>query len=421
MNLRNLLIVAAGCLCSVVTAQERPLIWNLENSIQPLFQNLESETEDGKMLLIGDSILFKNDSIHHFLRNHFWRTYENGGDGYFGVSNGHRHKNWEEFSDAALFNGTWIVGNSGSNLRRANVSGTRLEDVFGNPFSEGVYAPDGITCLFSGNSQWETTVEANSITVHYITGPELSEFNVVLNGNIVTTIDTQSLELEHQTFTFVAPSNQLNDIILDPVNETEWVQINGLEYSRPENGYVQYRNSRGGAGPFDFNLSNNDLVRSQIMSYEVDTYLIMLDWSAPTGGSQADYYDNMNSLLDFYETTGTWVDLPFILVSHHPFKPSIEEEADILYQIAQERDLGYINLYDLFADYDEMNNLGFMADSVHFTESGGSWFANYIFDRLYQENCLGDWNQDGIVNTLDFLAYMNDYNAGEVLSEHNAS
>jgi hypothetical protein len=191
------------------------------------------------------------------------------------------------------------------------------------------------------------------------------------------------------------------------------VQINAMEMREEGGGLRYHRLARGGAGPLQFLASRTDAVASCLASLEMQLLIVMLDASGAELNDVSFYESNLDALVEFYQT-----ELPetkIVLMTHHPFRTLIGPQADAILRVSRARGTGYINLFDLFSGFEEMDALGYMSGVVHLTNAGGAWFGEYVYGVLRaagRDALIADFNADGVFDFFDVQAFLGAFSGG---------
>ncbi len=399
--------LAISCVLSVVcsigsiaSGQTRPLVEDLPRQVLPLFRDLEGGGV-GSLGIVGDSVSLLNRSYNWHLRGRFWADYGSAGDGYLAL---------------AKFAGDCGANSVGPRCGLGLVYGpgsTFSEDT--GPFdSAGESAPDGMWFKFEriiapGYSTFQAF--GREVIVHYVrqVGGGVMEIDVA--GNLFATIDTAIPAGEPQHARLVIDTGAAGPDVLTSIrirNEgAQPVQVNAFEMRDASPGLRYHRLARGGAGPLQFLASRTDAVADCLRSLDMQLLIIMLDASGAELNNVAFYESNLDQLVSFYQAQ-----LPstkIILMTHHPFRALIGPQADAILRVARARGTGYINLFDLFSGFDEMNALGYMNGVVHLSNAGGAWFGEYIYGVLRTaaaDALIADFNGDGLFDFFDVQAFL---------------
>ena len=357
-------------------AQDRPSHLNMRENTADWLANLNTG-EIGSYAIVGDSMSFRNNSYHWFLRDKLEAIYGNAGDGYLAFNQGFRHNPSTEASPReGLFyrrqSSTWAPFGSSQNAR----------DDFGQRSPDGIYTRIGYVGWI------EVDFYGPSATVHYIKESGAGMVNVRLNGNDIAQFDASkpSGDPELAFFTFSTGESDptvLHTLRLSLIGATsqdpQWTQLNGLEMTTGNSGLLYHRIARGGAGPDNFLDSNLDLYAAFLQHTNPDVLFVMTD---PRTDSFFDtYFDEMSELLTFFETTIPATEI--ILITHHAFKANRAIAADDLLFFAEDRGYGFVNFFDLHHNFNHLNSLGMLDDTVHFSPIGGEWYGSYMVDSIF--------------------------------------
>ena len=384
--------VRGGTDCTALLDEPAPMSWMLGPAIAEWYAKLEAG-EQARYMIIGDSMSVRTDSYNWYLVRRLRERYGDGGDGYFGIASGFTAPNPANDSRAGPRFPQKMLRSEGGN-RVAFLNFPREEPA-------GTYQPDGLFAQIWDEGWIDLQVHGTRVTLFYLVEDGGGAFSISLNGQVLDTIYTQA-DLPGTAMYEIdtgAPDNDTVSTIRLATTTPRPVQVHGVMMESDDPGVIYHRIGRGGQGPDDFLRSVNKPTRRILLESDPDLVFVMLDWS---GEEKFEFYEQeMNELLDFYEST--LPDASFVLMTHHPFEPPIAAQVPILRRIACERGHGFINLHDTFSGFDEMDDLGFIEDSVHFTGAGGSWFGDYVFDLLMAagEQCRGDVNRDGMIDFAD--------------------
>lgn len=399
--------VLGVCASLVVAQPTRPLAEGLHRQVLPLYRDLHAGRV-GSLGIVGDSVSLLDASYNWQLRNRFWADFGSGGDGYLAL---------------ARFNGNCGSNGGGPRCGLQSIRGpgsfisedTGPWEVLGYPTPDGMW---GELRYDRAPGNWTLKTYGREVVIHYTRRVGSGPFNVLLNGSPVTTIDTGLAEGEPQAGTYLLDTGEDNPNVLSTIRvemtSTLPVQINAVEMRSTTGGLRYHRLARGGCGPGRFMDSMTSANADVLRSLDLDLLIIMLDAAAGDGNNQpAIYQTNLETLVDWYRAQ--LPGLPMVLVTHHPFTPAIGPQADVILAVARARGLGFVNFYDLFSGYDEMNALGYMNGIVHLTPAGGAFFGGYLYDLLSAAAdvaMLADWNADGTINFFDVQAFLSSFSAG---------
>lgn len=385
--------------------------WNVGPQVEPWLGKLYAGQE-ARIAFFGDSISFRNDTYVWFLRDMFDDRFGNAGEGYLAAASGFVGPNNANGPRVGLRirevdNAPGNNGGLTGDVTWATANGPR------DPV-RGALAPDGLYAVVADDGKLLLDIYGTHATLFYIAEPGGGMLRVRNGAALVGEYSASSAsepELRTVAFDTGAPDNDTVSVITLESVGGDPIQINGVLMRAESGGSVELRLSRGGVGPVDFLVSATDPVADQLGALAPDLAIVMIDWefhyyepSNPNNNERFWFVRDTELLLDFYESSmpGT----KFILASHHPFNPTMEEEAAKLYGIALERGHGFINLYTTWPNQAAMSAAGLLVDNIHLSALGGDWFARYYFDNLFASTCGPDADNDGAVDVDDLNAVL---------------
>jgi hypothetical protein len=404
-----ILILITEVFNSTSLGQVRPLSERLHGSVLPFFRDLE-EGEVGSYGIVGDSVSLITSSYNWYLRNYLTDDFGSAGDGYLAL---------------ARFGGvcTATAGGPRCGLQLVQGPGSVISEDTGPWELPGPPTPDGMWLTLTPTPfPASATVHffASEAVVHYTRRVGGGPMTIKLNGSLFATVETGLSEGEPIAGRLVIDTgatdpSQLSTLRFETAGPLP-VQVNAIEMRSIASGVRYHRLARGGAGPFMFLSSMTPANAEVLRSLDLDLLMVMLDAAAGDGNDDEIeiYESNLATLVDWYRAAMPGV--PIVLVTHHPFRPSIEAQADAILRISRERGLGFINLYDLFSGFDEMNDLGYMSGVVHLNPAGGQWFGRYIRDLLTQvgrEALIADATGDGRFDFFDVQRFLQEFSTGD--------
>ncbi len=409
MMLRIVFIALGLFLAEQAHGQDRPWSERLHKSLLPLFSHLE-DGEVGSWGIAGDSVSLLSASYNWQVRNRLVESYGNAGEGYLAL---------------ARFDGRCNETDNGPRcgLDMIRGPGSTVGEDTGIFDPLGYATPDGMWGLltptpFPGNLS--ALVYGNEAIVHYTRRVGGGLMTVRLNGVAVATVDTGLTSGEPQAGRLVVETGVTDQATLSTLKfETAGpspVQVNAVEMRSDLAGSRYHRLARGGAGAFMFQDSMTAANGEVLRSLEMDLLIVMIDASFGDGEDPVYelYESNLATLVDWYMAQLPGV--PIIMITHHPFRPAIEAQADAILRIARQRELGFINLYDLFSGHEEMDNLGYLNGRVHLSPLGGQFFGGYIhglIDEAGKQAAIADQNRDGRFDFFDVQQFFNIFSAGD--------
>ena len=366
--------ITAVMLCGHYVRADRPMDLNLVATVED-FRALQQQGEEAHWAVIGDSISFKADTYVWFLRDMLEMDVGNAGDGYRALTSLFRF-----IDDGTNNSRPGLSFEGGPRPWWVNGQGSGERDSFGRRSVDGLYS------LIGYIGAVEITLYGPEATLHYVREVGAGTIRVTVNGNAVAEIDAskESGDPELGLYTFATGQgdpDSLSTVRFELVGATEddpqWTQLNGVQMTTGMPGAKFSRLSRGGAGPGDFVNADPLIFADTLRAVNPDLLIVMLD-RGPGGGP---YPDKMSELLKRVEAAIPETEV--LLASHHHFIDEREFDTNVLIDLANARDLGFLNLFDLHEGFEHLNELGFLSDSVHLSAAGGEWFARYFYHALH--------------------------------------
>jgi len=367
-------IGAVGLAAPAGGGTDRPMDLHLVPTIEE-FRSLLDGKSRAHWAAIGDSISFKADTYVWYLRDLLESEAGNAGDGYraltplFGYIDDGTNNSRPGLTFSAAPRAWWINGQG---------SGERDE--------LGRRAVDGLYSVIGNTGAIDVSLYGPEATLHYVREVGAGTIRISVNGSPVADIDASKESGDPELGLYTFPTGQSNPEVLSEVRfelvgaseqDPQWTQLNGVHMTTGEPGAMFSRLARGGAGPGDFVSADPQIFHDVLAAIAPDFLIVMVD-RGPGGGP---YPDKMNQLLD--RIAAAIPDAEVLLASHHHFIDEREYDTNVLIDLAQQREIGFLNLFDLHDGFDHLNELGFLADTVHLTAEGGAWFARFFSEALH--------------------------------------
>ena len=344
-----------------LTASAAPRTLNILESFADTKAVLASGGE-ADILVLGDSLSFRQGSYLYPLRALLQRDYGDAGTGYQGFSQG----------IGGIFGDGWLP----SRLSTDPPPHRSLDGLWNESSSGPGQGGAATSALFRATDP--------IIELHYVRQPGGGSLRIVdeRTGQFLTTIDTSGSVPGVQAWDYQSTSEDNPRLTLQPQGDglvTVLGQVNrsGLP------GVRLHRASNGGWGVEEF-LRRDTSFEDQLQLVDPDLVLVWLGQN-DLAFDQAEYEVSMGQLADRLTAAVPAAEI-VLLGTYDSGHPAIPGLVEAVHQVAADRSLGFINLFETAGDRLFFDERGFLDDGVHFSEAGG----NHIADLLYR-----GWLTDG--------------------------
>ena len=328
--------------------------------------NLQAATADTKailaaggqadIVLLGDSLSFHDElSFRPYFTRHMQDLYGDGGKGYVGLG-----------TERGRFGDGWTAGVVGPTDPAPHhaLDGLWLKAM------AGCTAPSGGTIT----AFWER------MDLHYVAEPGGGRVQLTgaYDGIPIVGIDTNADSRRVQTFNVEFPPGTASAVYFKPDGSGP-VTLLGMNLVKHNPGVRVHRASNGGWGVDHF--LRRDWTFDQQLSL-LGTDLVMVAIGANDAGKPRDeYVQKLQQLVDRLEAARPQGEI--ILVAPYAFNhPNVGEVAGAIEEVAADRGVGFINLYETAGDYDFFVRNNFLTDGLHFNQAGGEYVGNLLFEAF---------------------------------------
>jgi hypothetical protein len=309
------------------------------------------------IVVLGDSLSFRDGSYLPYFRQHLQAQYGNGGAGYQGFS----------LWTGAGFNG-WIREGIGTDLMPH-----RSLDGLWNQSSVGPHHVSG------QHSQAYYTPWSRQVTLQYVAQPGGGSFQVRqgYDGAVVTTLDTIAAQEELRTWQYTLPAGQTTYTI-QPQGDG-MVTILGQDNARASTGVRVHRAANGGWGVDNF-LQRDWTFDEQLDQIGTDLVMVWLGQN-DQGYSRAGYAAKLDQLVDRLNAAAPGAEV-VLVGTYDQGSPNLPQLVDAMDDVAAARGLGFINIYGTAGDRAFFDANGYLDDGVHFSPAGGAYLGDFLFDAF---------------------------------------
>ena len=312
------------------------------------------------VVMLGDSLSFRQGSYLPYFRQHVQSAYGNGGVGYQGFS----------LWTGAGFNG-WIREGINTDL-----TPHRSLDGLWNQSSVGPYATSGV------HSQAYYTPWSREVTLQYVAQPGGGSFDVRAghDGALVTTLSTAAAQQELRTWKYTLPEGQ-SAYTVQPQGDG-MVTILGQDNARSASGVRVHRAANGGWGINNF-LQRDWTFDAQLSALETDLVMVWIGQN-DQGESRATYTTKLNQLVDRLNAAAPTAEV-VLVGTYDQGAPNLAGLVGAMDDVAAARGVGFINLLETAGDRAFYDANGYLDDGVHFSEAGGAYLGDFLADAFISD------------------------------------
>jgi lysophospholipase L1-like esterase len=328
--------------------------------------NLQQATADTKakiaaggqadIILLGDSLAFAGSSFRPAFTERMQTLYGNAGLGFSSLA-----------PERVRFGAGWSAGaiNPSDPAPHHGLDGLWLKALPGS----GAPPSDGVITAF-----WDR------MELHYIAEPgggalQLTE---AYGGRPIARIDTNAPTPEVRTFTHYFPTGVPSSVRFQ-ADGAGPVTLLGMNLPNDNPGVRIHRASNGGWGV------NHYLRRDWTFEQELrllGTDMVMVAIGAnDTPIPRDEYVQKLGQLVDRLEAAVP--DAEIVLVAPYDFgPPEVARVAGAIEEVAAQRHLGFINLYETAGNYAFFQENGYLNDGLHFSTAGGAYVGNLLAEAF---------------------------------------
>ncbi|MCC7205056.1 MAG: hypothetical protein IT441_08245 [Phycisphaeraceae bacterium] len=378
-----------SCLCLGVLAV---MLWparasavlslNLADSFAPVKAKLAAG-QQADIMVLGDSLSLTQYSYLPLFTQSLQTLYGNGGAG------------WQGFS-------VW----TGAGFTNGWTRGMINQDTIPHRSLDGLWAEGYLPPYPPIHTVATFTARSSRVRLQYIAQPEGGTVRVDLPGGGNVTFSTYSPTEEIRTweYAFAGADRKLG---IQPMGDGP-VTILGMNNSEPlgtadKPGVRVHRAANGGWGVNNF-LNRDWTFDQQIPLVHPDLIFVWLGQNDQIY-NRSTYPTKLNPLIDRIEADAP--NAKIVLVGSYDSTPNLLGVVQAMQDVAMQRDLGFINIYDTAGDYPYFLTNGMLSDGIHFAQTGGQHVADILWQAWLTDGASlkagvpGDFNGDGLVNVQD--------------------
>lgn len=321
---------------------------NLAPTLNPLGQMLR-RGESVDIAVIGDSLSFRDGTYFNPLKRHLQQEFGDAGAGYqpFSVYTGAQIPHW------------WT-------------SGAINEDAYPNWGLEGLYSES----IWGGTAQ--IGFKSETIELHYLTRQNGGAFRPrIQRGPTDLPMDWVSADAPADgvgVFRYdVQPGDSGLAIEADPNQRLALFGVNHINPGAP--GVRMHRIANGGFGVENY-LSRQISFNQQLKALEPELVMVWLGQNDQNYSREL-YREHMGYLVDRIRISAPEASI-LLLGTYNQGAPALAGLVEGVADLADERGLGFLNLYDLGGTPEWLASQGYLDDGIHFSPAGGEYFSDLL-------------------------------------------
>lgn len=341
-------------LCVGSTGIAAPPSMNLTRALADT-KSLLNSGQTADILMLGDSLSFRDGSYLPYFRALMQNRYGNAGYGYQGFS---------LWTGGGVNNG-WL--REGLN---ADISPHR--------------ALDGLWNEYNGSAAWPNIAHMyprdKYAQIQYISGPGRGSFELwsqASNGTLITSISTNASTTGLSTYNYALGPGE-NAFTYWPANDGS-LTILGVNSTNGQNGVRIHRAANGGWGVGNF-LQRDWTFDAQINAIEPELVMVWLGQNDQSY-TRASYNNALNQMVDRIQNDAPAAEI-VLIGTYDQGSPLLAPLVEAMSDVAGQRGLGFINIYKTAGDAAFFNANGFLDDGVHFSHAGGQYLGRFLYDAF---------------------------------------
>ncbi len=320
-----------------------PLSLNLAQSLADTKAKLSAGGQ-ADIMMIGDSLEF---NVMPYFQQDMHAQYGDAGAGYQGFS-------------------VWSGAGEDPGWTRGLING----DVDPHMSLDGLWSSTNVATSAS------FLQEDESSQLQYVAQPGGGSFTYDVYGT-PHNVSTASTTVQLKSVTITGRPDWATNPYWISTAGTGTVTILGQENVTTNSGVRIDRTANGGWGVANF-LQRDQTFDLQMKLVNPDLVTVWLGQNDQSY-SRSDYGQKLTALLARIRTNVPNAEVVFI-GTYDQGSPNLHQLVDAMADVAQTNDVGFINLFDTAGSAKFMNDMGYLADGIHFSQTGSA----YMGDLLYQ-------------------------------------
>lgn len=318
-------------------------------------KSLLNSGQTADILMLGDSLSFRDGSYLPYFRGLMQNHYGNAGYGYQGFS-------------------LWTGGGMNNGWLRDGL----------NTDMSPHRALDGLWSEYSGSATWPNIAHMyprdKYAEIQYISGPGRGSFELwsqASNGTLITSISTNAPTTGLSKYNHALGPGE-NAFTFWPANDGS-LTVLGVNSTNGQSGVRIHRAANGGWGVPNF-LQRDWTFDAQIDAIEPELVMVWLGQNDQSY-TRATYSTKLNQLVDRLQNDAPAAEI-VLIGTYNQGSPLLAPLVEAMSDVAFARGLGFINIYKTAGDAAFFNANGYLDDGVHFSHAGGQYLGRFLYDAF---------------------------------------
>lgn len=355
-----------------------------------------ADGEVASITFLGDSLTFREDSYLPVFRRLMQEKYGDAGAGY------------QPFS-------LWTGGGVDAGWNYGVIN-------WDSPPHHGL---DGLWAEFLKpvDTYYSASLNAKSdqLRLHYVCRPDGGTIRLYLPGGATADVSTRSDNLQLRTFDYETTPAERR-VFFRPFKDGK-VLLLGQENRTGAPGVIVNRAANGGWGVQDF-LRRNWTFDVQLRLLESDLICIWLGQNDQRF-DRATYKPYLRAMLDRVQAASPGSRI-MLIGTYDQGSPKLAPLALAMQDVAQERQLGFINMYVAAGPNALFDWFQYVADGVHFNQRGGDYVGTLLFEAFDTGGAslprrAADLDNNKVLDFGDFLTFFSAFDLQHPLADVDSS
>lgn len=221
----------------------------------------------------------------------------------------------------------------------------------------------------------------DKLVIHFYASSASGVFTYKLDGGSVISVDTKTYPIGHNTIE-IPTTDAVHTLRFDITQGS--VMLFGVDMQRTNAGVRIHKIGNKGATTESYTIVDKDIWQQALISLGLDSMTVLLGTNDKYNGvPDQTVYDNLNTLIENIREVNPYIDLCLIQPSNTRVY-DISSQAEYQFQLAKDKNVGYLNLIPLFGSPEQIIAKGTFYDIIHPTMQAGLMIANEINREVFK-------------------------------------